>query len=73
MTYFVITIFYFNCNYNRSSSEVKADFFADSNLLVELIKSDEKIDNVQSMLKISQRRYTWDIVRIQYFDTMKIS
>jgi glycosyltransferase involved in cell wall biosynthesis len=73
MMHFGKTIFCFDCNYNRASTEDKADFFADANVLVELMKLQETIDNGQSMLEIAQRRYTWDIVRKQYFDVMQSS
>ena len=70
MMYFGKTIFCFDCNYNRASTEEQAEFFADSDVLVEFIQSDKKIDNGQPMLEIAQCRYTWDIVRKQYFDVM---
>lgn len=67
------TIFCFDCNYNRASTEDKAEFFTDVHCLVELIKLENTIVNGQSMLEIAKRRYTWDIVREQYFDVMKIN
>ncbi len=73
MMHFGKTIFCFDCNYNRASTEDKAEFFADADVLVELIKLQDTIDNGQSMLEIAQRRYTWDIVRKQYFDVMQSS
>ena len=71
MMHFGKIIFCFDCNYNRATTEDEAGFFADSGVLVELIQSYKKADNGQSMLEIAQRRYTWDIVRKQYFDVMK--
>lgn len=70
MMHFGKTIFSFDCNYNRATTEGKAAFFADSVALVELIQSDKKADNGQAMLEIAQRRYTWDIVRKRYFDVL---
>jgi glycosyltransferase involved in cell wall biosynthesis len=73
MMHFGKPIFCFDCNYNRASTEDKAEFFADADVLVDLMKSEETIDNGHIMLDIAQRRYTWDIVRKQYFDVMQSS
>jgi glycosyltransferase involved in cell wall biosynthesis len=71
MMHFGKSIFCFDCNYNRASTEDKAEFFADADVLVELMKLEKTIDNGHIMLEIAQRRYTWDIVRKQYFDVMQ--
>jgi len=73
MMHFGKTIFCFDCNYNRASTEDKAKFFANVNMLADVIKLAETIDNGHLMLEIAQRRYTWDIVRKQYFDVMQSS
>lgn len=73
MMHFGKTIFCFDCNYNRASTENRASFFSNSAELSGNINSEENVDNGQSMLEIAQRRYTWDIVRNQYFDAMKVS
>lgn len=71
MMHFGKTIFCFDCNYNRASTENRASFFSDSVDLVKNINAETDFANGQSMLEIAQRRYTWDIVRNQYFDAMK--
>jgi len=71
MMHFGKTIFCFDCNYNRASTEDKADFFTDSTQLAKKIEATKMNDNGEAMLEIAQRRYTWDIVRKQYFDAMK--
>lgn len=68
MMHFGKTIMCFDCNYNRASTEDKAGFFSDSVDLVANINAKKAFDNGQAMLDIAQRRYTWDIVRNQYFD-----
>ena len=68
MMHFGKTIMCFDCNYNRASTENRASFFSDSDALVENINAEKDSVNGQSMLEIAQRRYTWDIVRNQYFD-----
>jgi glycosyltransferase involved in cell wall biosynthesis len=73
MMHFGKPIFCFDCNYNRASTEDKAEFFADADVLVDLMKLEETIDNGHIMLEIARRRYTWDIVRKQYFDVMQSS
>ena len=71
MMHFGKPIMCFDCNYNRASTEDKAGFFSDSVDLVANINAEKAFDNGQSMLEIAQRRYTWDIVRKQYFDAME--
>ncbi|MCL1049559.1 DUF1972 domain-containing protein [Shewanella abyssi] len=68
MMHFAKPIMCFDCNYNRASTESMASFFSDSVGLVGNINTEQYSDNGQSMLEIAQRRYTWDIVRKQYFD-----
>lgn len=70
MMHFGKSILCFDCNYNSASTENKAEFFTDSDQLVKQIQSKE-VNNGEIMLEIAQRRYTWDIVRKQYFDVMK--
>jgi len=70
MMHFGKSIFCFDCNYNRASTENKADFFASVEQLVRGINT-EDVNNGELMLEIAQRRYTWDIVRKQYFDAMQ--
>lgn len=68
MMHFGKTIFCFDCNYNRASTEELANFFSTANELSNIIDSESNIDNGESMLEIAERRYTWSIVRTQYFD-----
>lgn len=73
MMHFAKPIMCFDCNYNRASTEDKAAFFSDSADLIVNINTEKDFANGQAMLEIAQRRYTWDIVRNQYFDAMKTS
>lgn len=73
MMHFGKTIFCFDCNYNRSSTEDKADFFSNEQQLLDLLNTGKAISNGAFMLEIAQRRYTWDIVCKKYFDVMRIS
>jgi glycosyltransferase involved in cell wall biosynthesis len=70
MMHFGKPILCFDCNYNRASTEDMANFFTNSNDLISNINSEHKINNGDAMLEIAQRRYTWDIVREQYFALM---
>jgi len=71
MMHFKKNIVAFDCNYNRASTENKAEFFIDNDKLVELIRGSENIDNGASMQEIAERRYTWEIVKEQYFSLFK--
>ena len=72
MMHFAKPIICFDCNYNRASTEDKATYFSDSTDLVNTINQSNALDNGQAMLEVAERRYTWNIVRKQYFDTFNI-
>ena len=67
MMHFKKNIIAFDCNYNRASTEDKAEFFLSTEKLVKLVESSEVIDNGSTMQEIAERRYTWAIVKEQYF------
>jgi glycosyltransferase involved in cell wall biosynthesis len=71
MMHFGKTIFCFDCNYNRATTENTSEFFATTQDLVTKIEAKNSADNGPAMREIAQRRYTWDIVRKQYFDLLK--
>lgn len=71
MMHFKKDIFAFDCDYNRASTENKASFFSDIESLIELIKSEESVNNGITMQEIAERRYTWEIVKKQYFNLFK--
>lgn len=71
MMHFGKTIFAFDCNYNRASTEDSAQFFENTTELVELINLPVSIENAANMKEIAERRYTWKIVKQQYFDLFK--
>lgn len=71
MMHFNKNIIAFDCNYNRASTENKAQFFINSLDLVELIQKPAFLSNGSSMREIAERRYTWKIVKAQYFSLFK--
>lgn len=71
MMHFGKPIFAFDCNYNRASTEDKADFFSNADSLVKLIKTKVCEINGQHMKEIAQRRYTWATVKEQYFNLFR--
>jgi glycosyltransferase involved in cell wall biosynthesis len=71
MMHFNKSIVTFDCNYNRASTEDKAAFFENTTELVNLINSSELFENSEVMKEIAERRYTWKIVKQQYFDLLK--
>jgi len=71
MMHFNKNIFAFDCNYNRASTENKAEFFSSELELVALIDFEATFANALDMKEIAERRYTWDIVKKQYFDLLK--
>ena len=68
MMHFRKAIFAFDCNYNRASTEDSAQFFANTDELVKLIDSPISFENANHMKEIAERRYTWQIVKNQYFN-----
>ncbi len=71
MMHFAKVVYAFDCNYNRASTEDKAQFFVDSHELIDLVTGTLSSDNAKHMKEIAERRYTWDIVKQQYFDLFK--
>jgi glycosyltransferase involved in cell wall biosynthesis len=71
MMHFNKNIIAFDCNYNRASTENKAQFFISSLDLVKLIQNSASLSNGNSMREIAERRYTWKIVKDQYFSLFK--
>ncbi|WP_448563844.1 DUF1972 domain-containing protein [Thalassotalea ganghwensis] len=70
MMHFKKTILAFDCNYNRASTEESAHYFSNIEELVTNITQETGIDNGNRMLEIAQRRYTWEIVKQQYFNLL---
>lgn len=68
MMHFNKNILAFDCNYNRASTEDRADFFSSVEELVHQIERESSFNNADNMKEIAQRRYTWKIVKQQYFD-----
>jgi glycosyltransferase involved in cell wall biosynthesis len=68
MMHFNKNILAFDCNYNRASTEDRADYFFNSNELVNHIENSSILNNSDKMTEIAKRRYTWKVVKQQYFD-----
>ena len=67
MMHFSKPILAYDCDYNRASTENKASFFENEADLIELIQESDVIASGADMLDIAKKRYTWDIVKKQYF------
>lgn len=75
MMHFATPVAAFDCNYNRYTTEDRAVYFttaADLALIVNEFRPEKYVLQSQTMRDIARRRYTWDIVGQQYFDTMGI-
>lgn len=68
MMHFNKNILAFDCNYNRASTEDKASFFTNAKELISLINHSNDLNNGSEMVEIAERRYTWEIVKKEYFD-----
>lgn len=66
------TVFAFDCEFNRATTENKALFFKDVAELCQLLQAwgPSHAQNGPAMLEIAQRRYTWDAVASAYFDLL---
>ena len=71
MMHFGKPIFAFDCSYNRASTEDIAQFFESTDALIKLINSPVAVENASNMKEIAERRYTWKIVKQQYFNLFK--
>ena len=70
MMHFGHPIFAYDCVYNRATTENKAFFFDNSEVLTDLVMSKFKWD-ADEMIEIANRRYTWKIVKRQYLELFK--
>lgn len=66
--FFEKPIFAFDCDYNRESTENKANYFINVEQLSKFSAADkdEFTFNVTSMIEIANRRYRWNIIAKQY-------
>ena len=62
----------FDCDFNRITTDEKADYFANKSDLIELIKKPFNKSNTQSLLhKIAMQRYNWASVSQAYFKLLR--
>ena len=68
MMHFGIPIYAFDCNFNRYSTEDKAQYFSNDKELISLLNevSVEEMINGNLMKKIAQTRYTWEKIASAY-------
>ena len=71
MMHFNKNILAFDCIFNRASTEDAAGFFSNVEGLVHQIRQEDSFNNADTMKEIAQRRYTWKIVKRQYFCLFK--
>jgi len=71
--HFARPVLAFDCNFNRCTTEDKALYFTSADELAAIITSNTDINEsvAHDMLEIAQRRYTWEIVKQQYFNLFK--
>lgn len=72
MMHFGKTIICYDCAYNRASTDSKAAFFSDSTQLLKMVQSEEFEENGKDMLLIAQSKYTWDVIKKQYFQLFAV-
>lgn len=63
-------IFAYDCNFNRATTENKAQYFASVDDLLKLIQNSSRLGLrtcAEDLLEIAKRRYTWDVVAREYF------
>lgn len=67
MMFFNLSIYCFDCNYNRASTENKAIYFSSSDDLIKQLTTEKNnIESAGNMQEIAERRYTWAIVKQEY-------
>lgn len=68
--HFAKTIFAFDCNFNRYSTENKACYFSSAQDLINRVVGDDEFEERLSkgfqMKEIASRRYTWHLISKQY-------
>lgn len=61
----------YDCSFNRATMENKGVYFDSSDDLSTLIQDVDNFPDGSALIEIAKRRYTWDIVRGQYFKLFK--
>lgn len=72
MMHFGVPILAFDCNFNRYSTEQKANYFDSSTALKQLLETldGSTLDkNAKAMKEVAQRRYTWAEINRMYEST----
>lgn len=72
MMHFNKSILAFDCNYNRATTEGQCQYFSDVDGLVSMVKNFSDVGIGLKMLAIAQRRYTWSIIKAQYFELFRL-
>ena len=69
MMHFEKTIFCFDCNFNRYSTEDKTMYFKNSDEIIEILKNPYQnlSDVAKSMIAIANKEYRWGIIGKRYF------
>jgi glycosyltransferase involved in cell wall biosynthesis len=75
MMHFGKPIYAYNCSYNIATLENQGQFFSNAEELGRLLKRDPKSDvnRGHEIKKIASKRYTWEIVRNEYFTLLSDS
>jgi glycosyltransferase involved in cell wall biosynthesis len=68
MMHFKKSILAFDCDYNRATTEDNCEYFSDVATLKSMVSCVG--DTGSQMVDIAVRRYTWNIVKRQYFDLL---
>jgi glycosyltransferase involved in cell wall biosynthesis len=70
MMHFNKSIIAFDCDYNRATTENKCEYFSD---VIDLMTLCDRVEDTgELMLEIAKRRYTWRIVKNQYFNLLSL-
>lgn len=71
MMFFEKPIIAFDCSYNRATMEDEGAYFSSSTSLKEILDSNLDDDSAKRLKEVAERRYTWSVVRQQYYNLFK--
>ena len=69
-----LPVYTFDCAYNRETTLNKAIYFKNVTELIELIQYTSKETLIalgETMLKIANERYTWELISDEYYNLLK--
>lgn len=71
MMHFPKPIIAFDCSFNKATMEGKGNYFSNVEGLIRILKNTSVQNDVDALVEIAKRRYTWKVVQEQYLELFR--